>query len=105
MPAVPEKPIAPLSGILEAHLLETHLLHKIDPDYPATAKIAHVQGDVVIYVLIDKTGNVAYGTVIKGHPLLVVPALKAVRQWKYAPFVIANEPVWVESTVTIKFRM
>ncbi len=90
---------------LEEHLLEEHLIHKVDPDYPAMAKIAHVQGKVIVDVVIDKTGNVASAKVLTGHPLLADAALKAIQQWKYAPFVVDNNPVEVDSTVTVTFHM
>jgi Gram-negative bacterial TonB protein C-terminal len=43
--------------------------------------------------------------VISGHPLLVEAALKAVEQWKYQPYLVNGEPLQVETTITIKFRM
>ena len=86
-------------------ILAGHLIHKVDPDYPETARVAHVQGDVVIEVTIDKSGNISRAAVVKGPTLLVDAALTAVKQWKYAPYVQDGHPVEVETTVTVRFHL
>jgi TonB family protein len=86
-------------------VLQGNLIHRVDPAYPQTAKIAHVQGDVVIEVTIDKTGSISRATVLKGPTLLTEAALAAVKQWKYRPYLQDGNPVEVESTVTVKFHM
>ncbi len=82
-----------------------YLLHRVDPDYPATAKAGHIQGDVVIEALIDKSGNIVGAKVVKGHPMLVGAALEAVKQWRYSPYKIGGEPVEVETFITVRFHM
>jgi TonB family protein len=64
---------------------EDHLIHKIDPPYPQMAKVAHIQGNVVLRSVIDEEGNIAELQVLSGHPILVQSALEAVKQWKYRP--------------------
>jgi TonB family protein len=81
------------------------LLHRVDPEYPQAARIAHIAGDVVIKILIDKEGKVAEATVVNGHPLLAESALNAVKQWRYQPYILANQTVSVEGLVTVKFHM
>jgi protein TonB len=43
--------------------------------------------------------------VISGHPLLIQAALDAVRQWRYQPTLLNNEPVEVDTTITVTFTM
>ena len=80
-------------------------LHRVEPEYPHMAKIAHVQGDVVLRILVDKLGNVSEATAISGHPMLVPAAIDAVKQWKYPPYVLGTGPVAVEEQVTVRFHM
>ena len=80
-------------------------IHDVQPEYPQSARISHVTGDVVFHVLIDREGNVAELTLISGHPLLAESALKAVQQWKYKPFLLNGRPVEVETTITVKYHM
>jgi len=74
------------------------------PAYPAMARSANVEGDVVIDTTIDAAGKVTGMKVVSGSPLLRQAALEALRQWRYEPSKLNGEPVPVEMTVTIKFH-
>jgi protein TonB len=69
------------------------------------ARIAHIQGDVVLQATISKNGTVENLHAISGHPILIQAALDAVRQWKYKPYVLNGEPVEVETTIKVQFHM
>ncbi len=90
---------------ISAGVMEANLIHKIDPEYPHMAKIAHIQGDVVLRCIIDNEGNIAEMRIISGHPVFAQPALDAVKQWKYKPYVLNGKPVEVETAITVRFRM
>ena len=84
---------------------ESGLLHRVDPEYPRAAKIAHVSGDVVLEMVINKQGRVEDVKATSGHPLLVQSAVDAVSQWRYKPYVVGHEAVAVQARVVIKFHM
>jgi TonB family protein len=84
--------------------LEGRRLNYIEPKYPEMARIAHIQGDVLLDALIDKEGHVASLRAIKGHPILVQAALDAVKEWTYTPFLLNGEPVAVQTTVEVRFH-
>ena len=86
-------------------ILTGNLIYRVDPDYPAMARAGRVQGEVVIEVTIDKTGNISRATVVKGPTLFADAALAAVKQWKYRPYVQGGNPIEVESTVTVRFHL
>jgi protein TonB len=69
------------------------------------ARIAHIQGDVVLQATISKNGSIENLHAISGHPILIQAALDAVRQWKYKPYILNSEPVEVETQITVKFHM
>jgi protein TonB len=75
------------------------------PAYPPLARAARVQGNVVLHAIISKDGRVEQLSVISGHPLLIQAALDAVRQWRYQPTLLNNEPVEVDTTITVTFTM
>jgi protein TonB len=81
------------------------LIYRVEPAYPPLAKQARIQGVVVMTALIDKGGNVQNLQVVSGHPLLAPAAIEAVKQWRYKPFVLNGQPVEVETTVTVNFRV
>jgi protein TonB len=80
------------------------LVRKIEPEYPAIARQARIQGQVVLEAVIAKDGTVQNLHVVSGHPLLVDAALAAVRRWRYRPYLLNGVPVEVETTVTVTFR-
>jgi periplasmic protein TonB len=75
------------------------------PAYPPLARQARIQGNVVLHAIISKDGRVEQLSVISGHPLLIQAALDAVRQWRYQPTLLNNEPVEVDTTITVTFTM
>ena len=68
------------------------------------AKIARIQGDVVLHILIDKQGHVAKVKQKSGHPILIQAAIDAVNKWDYQPFLLNGQPTDVETFVTVRFR-
>jgi len=83
------------------------LIRKILPAYPPLARSAHVQGQgqVVLQAVISKQGAIENLKVVAGHPMLVPAAIDAVRQWRYRPYVLNNEPVEVETQITVNFSL
>jgi protein TonB len=80
-------------------------IHRVEPAYPALARAARVQGDVILQAIIDKDGNIKDLQLISGHPMLVPSAIEAVKQWRYKPYQLNGSPVEVETTVTVIFRL
>jgi TonB family protein len=89
------------SGVAQQRLL----LSKVQPQYPQDAKDQHIQGVVVLQVIIDKEGNVAHIQLISGHPELAPAALEAVKQWKYRPYLLNGTPVEVDTQVQVNFTL
>lgn len=90
---------------VEPAVAEGYLVQKVEPAYPQMAKIAHVEGDVVLKAYISKAGIIENLQAVSGHPILIQSAMDAVKQWKYKPFLLNGEPVAVETTVTVKYRL
>jgi len=84
---------------------EGNLISQIKPPYPPMAKMARVQGSVVLQALISKQGTIQNLRVISGHPMLVQAALDAVKQWRYRPYLLNGEPVEVETQITLNFSL
>ena len=81
------------------------LLTKVPPQYPQEAKDQHIQGVVVMEVIIDKEGNVANVQLISGHPMLASAAIDAVKQWKYKPYLLNQIPLEVHTQVQVNFTL
>jgi TonB family protein len=81
------------------------LINKVNPEYPEDALKQGIQGKVVIEATTDKQGIVVEAKVIDGHPLLNKAALKALKQWKYEPYIIDGEKKAVKFTVVMDFHL
>lgn len=81
------------------------LTRRINPNYPPLARQARVQGTVLLEATIGKDGSIENLHVISGHPMLVSAAVEAVKQWKYRPYLLNGDPVEVETTVQVNFRL
>ena len=102
MPVAPTPAIAP---VRISHMSEGDLLRKILPVYPPLARSARIQGSVVLQAVISRQGIIENLRMLAGHPMLVPAAIEAVRQWRYRPYVLNNEPVEVETQITVNFSL
>jgi TonB family protein len=84
-------------------MMEGNLLHRVEPVYPIVAKIAGVQGVVLIKALISREGRIEQAQVVSGSPLLAPAALEAIRRWKYRPYYLNDQPIEVETEITVNF--
>ena len=105
--AGPPAPVAASSGPLSVStgVLAGMLLAPIAPQYPAIARISHTQGTVVVQAIISKTGHIESAHVVSGPMVLQAAALQAVRDARYRPFLLNNQPTEVETTISINFRL
>jgi TonB family protein len=94
------RPVNLSEGVLQAQLIS-----RIEPQYPALAVQTKTQGTVMLRAIIDREGRITSLAVLSGHPLLVQAALAAVRQWRYRPTMLNGEPVEVETSITVIFRL
>ncbi len=81
------------------------LVKRVQPQYPVPARMAHVQGAVVVGAIIGCDGALREMSVISGPPMLVKPAMEALSQWKYKPYMLNGKPVQVETTITTVFTL
>jgi protein TonB len=81
------------------------LLAPIRPVYPAIARTAGIQGTVVVEAVISRAGSIESLRVVSGPLMLQNAALEAIRAAKYRPYKLNGEPVEVQTTITVNFRI
>jgi protein TonB len=81
------------------------LIHKVNPEYPAKAKKARISGIVILKATISKTGEILDLHAECGPESLLEASLKAVREWKYRPYLLRGEPVEVQTTIRVTFAL
>jgi periplasmic protein TonB len=103
VPPPPEKP----SGPIRVAQLPVSPAKTFDvrPIYPEVARIARIEGTVLLEAVLDPTGRVTQLRVIKSAPMFDQAAQDAVRQWRYTPSTYGGHPVSVLMTITIRFTL
>lgn len=102
--AVP-KVAAPSRVRVSQGVVQGNAISQPKPLYPQMARMARVQGSVILQAVISKNGNIENLRVVSGHPMLQQAALDAVRQWRYRPYLLNGEPVEVETQITVNFNL
>ena len=97
------KPKGPVH--LTSNMVEGMLLQKTIPVYPVIAKATRTEGVVMLQATISRSGTIENLHVISGHPMLQRAAIDAVSNWRYRPYLLNGEPVEVETTVNVVFRL
>ncbi len=95
------------------NVIKNFLLKRPIPAYSEDARKAHIQGSVVLKVVIGLNGHVMKVGVVSGPPQLVPAAIVAVRQSLYQPYTVNKSltytingyPVEVVSRVQIDFAL
>jgi TonB family protein len=71
--------------------------------YPYEAREKQLQGQVWVKILVSETGDVESAEVISGDPVLADAAIKAVKQWKFKPFLKNGKPAKVSTKQAFNF--
>ena len=86
-------------------MMEGNLIYRVQPEYPQLARQARIQGTVVLRAIISREGRIENLQALSGHPLLVPAAMEAVRLWRYRPYSLNDQPVEVETQITVNFTL
>jgi len=84
-----------------------HLITKVQPVYPESARSAGVSGTVILHAIISKDGKPLSLRVMNSQidPDLARSAVEAISQWRYTPTLLNGEPIEVDTTITVNFSL
>lgn len=91
--------------LLTPETANEYLTFRVAPQYPEVARQAHVQGPVVLRVMVGKDGGVQQVHVLSGDPRLATAAANALVQWRFRPLSRMGQPVEFETEITVDFRL
>jgi periplasmic protein TonB len=81
------------------------LLRRVDPVYSAIAAVSRISGSVILEGVVGVDGSVeSVKTLQSSNPLLVKAATDALKQWQYAPLVLAGVPTPFVVVATFNFK-
>lgn len=96
---------APSTARVSRGVMEGMLIYKVLPVYPSIGRAIRAQGTVVLQATISRAGTIENLHAVGGPPVLQQAALDAVKQWRYRPYLLNGEPVEVETTVNVEFKL
>jgi len=102
-PVVRQQPQGPVR--VSGMVVEGLLIDKRLPVYPAIAKATGTQGTVVLAATISRNGTIENLRVIGGPQMLQQAAIDAVSAWRYRPYLLNGEPLEVETTINVIFKL
>jgi len=80
-------------------------LKKVAPEYPAEALEKNIQGKVIVMAFVDKNGYIPHIKVFKGNPILARAAVSAIKEWRFAPYMVGGKRQSILFTVTVDFNL
>jgi protein TonB len=81
------------------------LIKSVDPVYPALARQMRIQGSVELLANIGADGSITSVKLLSGDSILAQAAINAVKQWKYKPYYLGDQPVAIQTQITMKFKL
>jgi hypothetical protein len=78
---------------------------ELPPGYFAHPVVSgrNLVGELQLKALIGADGSVKEVTVLSGSPGLAKAGVRAVRQWRYSPYLVQGSPVEVETQIKMSF--
>lgn len=105
-PPPPPPPPAPKQPVrIGGQVTAPALVHRIEPEYPAIAVAAHLEGMVILEATVDGEGRVTEVRVLRSRGFLDKAAIEAVKQWRYQPLTLNGQPTPFVLTVTLTFSL
>jgi TonB family protein len=88
-----------------SRLTEAKLIRRVEPFYPAQARIQRLEGSVLLDATIAEDGTVRSTSVVSGPALLAQAATAAVRNWRYSPAILGGKPTETVMRITVVFKL
>jgi len=105
VPIVVPPPQAPRAYRPGGDIREPRKVRDVPAVYPEVARVAKIEGIVILEATIDERGVVTDARVLRSVPILDAAALTALKQWRYTPTLLNGVPVRVLMTVTFRFSL
>jgi protein TonB len=75
------------------------------PSFPEDARVAGIEGDVFLKIVVNEDGSVGDIEVKKGEEPFVSAAIAAVKTWKYTPAMLDGKPIAVYRVIKVPFKL
>jgi TonB family protein len=101
---VPPLGVSPQPGCMNPS--PARITHKVNPQYPESARRDHIEGTVGVDVVIGTDGVPKINTVVASpHPDLEKSSLLAIKDWRYDPATCKGKPIQIETVLSVNYAL
>jgi TonB family protein len=105
-PRQPVPQVGPRRIRVGGNVVAANLISQVRPVYPQNARDAGIEGTVHLQGIIGPEGNFIALRVVSSNDVdLGNAALEAVRQWRYRPTLLNNQPIEVQTEIDVDFKL
>ena len=88
------------------YVIAANLIKQVKPVYPQSARDAGIEGTVHLQGIIGTEGNfITLRVTSNNNSELANAALEAVKQWRYKPALLNNEPIEILTEIDVDFKL
>ena len=85
-------------------LTPARLLHRVEPVFPDFARSAGMEGTILMSATIGKDGRLKDVKLVSGNRALATEAFRALREWRYRPYLMNGHPIEAETRIIMDFH-
>ncbi|HEX4322683.1 MAG TPA: TonB family protein [Acidobacteriaceae bacterium] len=85
---------------ISSKVAESLTIRRVEPVLAHSDIVPRVSGTVVVAFEITKDGKVRHAMTVSGPKLLQASVLAAIRQWRFKPYMLRDEPITVATSIS-----
>jgi TonB family protein len=102
---IPNQVQLPLRIRVAPEVQAAKLIYRVHAVYPRDAAAVKATGTVVLHAIISTDGSIQRLDFVSGPKIFEKSAKDAVRQWRYRPSLIKEQPVEVDTIIRLTFLL
>ena len=87
------------------HIDPARITRRVEPIYPVLGIQLRHETRVELHAIISTDGSIQSLQIISGDPIFYQSALNAVNQWHYTPTLLNDQPVEVDTYITVIYTL
>jgi outer membrane biosynthesis protein TonB len=94
----------PDQHVSPTQLIPAKLIHRVEPNFPEFARTGGIAGPILLSAIIGKDGRLKNIRLVSGNNALALEAFRAMREWRYKPYLLDGKPIEAETRIVIDFH-
>ncbi|HVH86489.1 MAG TPA: TonB family protein, partial [Terriglobales bacterium] len=103
-PALSTSSGSDVTAVAAAQLTPAKLLRRVEPIFPDFAREAGLDGTILLSAIIARDGRLKDVKLVSGNRALATEAFRALREWRYRPYLLDGKPIEAETRIVMNFH-